>query len=46
LSDSVTVLNFGQCIFSGSPDGARRDARVIEAYLGARMAARLAEGRG
>jgi branched-chain amino acid transport system ATP-binding protein len=42
LSDSVTVLNFGRCIFSGPPEEARRDPGVIEAYLGAKIAARLA----
>jgi ABC-type branched-subunit amino acid transport system ATPase component len=41
LSDSVTVLNFGRCIFSGSPSAARRDPEVIAAYLGAKVAARL-----
>jgi len=42
LSDSVTVLNFGRCIFAGSPAAARADPGVIEAYLGAKVAARLA----
>jgi branched-chain amino acid transport system ATP-binding protein len=46
LSDSVTVLNFGQRIFVGSPEEARQDGRVIEAYLGAKVAARLAGARG
>jgi branched-chain amino acid transport system ATP-binding protein len=44
LCDSVTVLNFGRRIFAGTPDAARRDEAVIEAYLGPRIAARLAEG--
>ena len=42
LSDSVTVLNFGRRIFHGPPAAARADAGVIEAYLGAKVAARLA----
>jgi branched-chain amino acid transport system ATP-binding protein len=44
LSDSVTVLNFGRRIFAGPPAQARADAGVIEAYLGAKVAARLAAG--
>ena len=42
LSDSVTVLNFGRRIFSGPPAEARADPGVIEAYLGTKVAARLA----
>ncbi len=44
LSDHVTVLNFGRRIFDGPPGRARRDPGVVEAYLGAKVAARLAEG--
>jgi branched-chain amino acid transport system ATP-binding protein len=43
LSDHVTVLNFGRRIFDGPPAAARRDPAVIEAYLGGKVAARLAE---
>jgi branched-chain amino acid transport system ATP-binding protein len=42
LSDSVTVLNFGRKIFAGPPAEARADPAVIEAYLGPKVAARLA----
>lgn len=34
LSDTVFVLDFGECIASGTPDAIRNDARVREAYLG------------
>ena len=42
ISDAVTVLNFGRRIFQGSPIGARQAPEVMEAYLGHKMAARLA----
>ncbi len=48
IADAVTVLNFGRRIFTGSPAAARRDSAVLTAYLGQKVAARLAgagEGR-
>jgi branched-chain amino acid transport system ATP-binding protein len=42
LSDHVTVLNFGRRIFDGRPEAARRDRGVIAAYLGQKVADRLA----
>jgi branched-chain amino acid transport system ATP-binding protein len=41
LSDSVAVLNFGRRIFTGSPAAVRSEPAVVEAYLGARLAAKL-----
>ena len=43
LADSVTVLSFGRKLFQGPPEAARADPAVIEAYLGHRLAARLAK---
>ena len=44
IADGVTVLNFGRLIFHGPPAAARQDEAVIEAYLGHKVAARLAAG--
>ena len=42
LSDRITVLNFGRRIFEGTPVEVRQETTVIEAYLGQKVAARLA----
>jgi len=42
LSEHVTVLNFGRRIFAGTPEAVRAAPAVIEAYLGHKVAARLA----
>ena len=42
LSDRITVLNFGRRIFEGTPLEVRQETSVIEAYLGHKVAERLA----
>ena len=42
IAEHVTVLNFGRRIFDGTPAAARAAPEVIEAYLGHKVAARLA----
>jgi len=42
LADQVSVLSFGKLIFEGTPTAVRRAPVVIEAYLGPKVAARLA----
>ena len=44
IADAVTVLSFGRRIFAGSPAAVRQSPVVIEAYLGHKVAARLAQG--
>jgi len=46
LCDSITVLNFGRKIFEGAPSAVRAEPAVVEAYLGARLAAKLRANHG
>ncbi|MGC2812180.1 MAG: ABC transporter ATP-binding protein [Bradyrhizobium sp.] len=46
LSDRILIMHHGERIYDGSPTELSRDRTVVEVYLGAATAARLAAGPG
>ncbi len=43
IADTLTVLSFGRLIFHGRPEAGRCEPCVVEAYLGHKLAAQLAQ---